>query len=378
MSLFQQSALTYTSAKNQVARSAGMVTDPDLSTMAAQAVVQAIERWNNKKAWTFLLTTAPTFSFDSSLGQDYNLPADFAGPYSVRDITNKRNFMPIQQRLWDWGDPTATPGAPIMYGMFQQGGDGKLRLYPIPSNSGKISLKYYRQLTLPMESLTVSGCASSATRITFASSSSSIGSDILTVSSGASTCRVGEVLTTQNGFAAGATIKDIISDTQIQMSVAATGGSTDPASFGNTILTTSSGTFAGVRRGAGITVSGVATGTTIQRILSLTQVELSQPVSTAVASGVSTISSESQLLDIPANFERGILALAKFYYLRDKGGDEERIQGWKREADEAFAEAMANDATTPEEQPGFLPGYLGPDTTYPASPNDIRWAWAEW
>jgi hypothetical protein len=379
MNLFQQSSLTYTAAKLQVVRSAGAVTDTDLSTMAGQALTAAVERWNNKKAWSFMLCTAPTFSYDTSLGADYNLPPDFAGPYNLKDTYNKRNLTPKQQREWDWADPTGTPGTPACYGMFLQGGTGKLRLYPTPASYGQLSLKYYRKMAIPMESLTVTGCTCSASRVSLTHAVTTTGSDIVSVTSGAGACYSGEVFTVTGGLTAGTTILDVRSDTSLQVSAVATGAVDVTGTVGGTVVTTTTvNGFAGVRRGVTVTGTGVATGSTVRRVIDATTLELSLPISAAMSNVSLTFDSATQWMDIPADYERGIISLAKYYYLRDKGGDEARVQGWQQESEKAFAEALANDATVTDEQIGFKPGYLGPNDNIPASPNDIRWAFTDW
>jgi len=376
MSLFQQSTITFTDAKAIVTGSAGTVTDTALTKMGAIAICQAIEKWNAKRAWNFLTTTAPTFSIDPSLGADYLLPPDFSGAYSARTTTtNKRNLIPVSQREYDWFDPYGMTGTALYYSPYIIGTLGKVRFHPTPSVYDTVVLKYYRKMSLPMASTTtLSGCTCSTTRTTFAGIPVVSGSRDVTVSS-TSGLYVGEKVDHDTHFiTAGTTISDIKSSTVLTLSAAATGSGTGALTIGSTIMTVSSTN--GIRAAAGVSGTGIASGTTVLRVLDGTTIQLSAPITAAISSV--TFSSEGQFLDIPADYERGILSLAKYYYLRDKGGDEERIKGWKQEGQEAFQEAIANDNTNTDDQQGFQPGYLCPNTSFPSNPNDIRWAYTDW
>jgi len=63
-------------------------------------------------------------------------------------------------------------------------------------------------------------------------------------------------------------------------------------------------------------------------------------------------------LDLPEDFEAGLLSLAKYYFLVDKGGEPERIAAWKEEGLAALSQARSMELNQPDQTPGFLPGYL--------------------
>lgn len=75
-------------------------------------------------------------------------------------------------------------------------------------------------------------------------------------------------------------------------------------------------------------------------------------------------------LDLPQDYELGFLGLAKYYFLLDKGGNDQRMAGWKADGEAALEAAEARDLQLPDTEMGFLPGaYV---STYGFNPNDIR------
>lgn len=379
MAIFQQSSLTYSAAKTIVTTAAGTVTDSDLLTLSGHAIQQAIERWNNKRYWTFLLTTAGTIGVDPSLGQDYLLPPDFNAPYDLRTLSNKRMLIPMTQREYGWADPYQQPGTPFFYGMFNSGGLGKLRLYPSPVSTDTLTLHYYRRMAIPMDTTsTDASCSVASNRLTFTGATTVSGSNVLTVASGAASAYPGEVITHAN-VPNGTTVSYVAMDTQIIMSANATASGAATATLGMTIATSTTTTaFNGFRPGAALTAPSQLAGLTVQRVIDPQTLQFSGPASATFNNQIITGDSSNTLLDLHADFERGILSLAKFYYLTDKGGDPQRIQSWDAEAKAAFAEAINRDSTVADDQLAFQPGYLAPQSSYPMNPNDIRWAWTDW
>jgi hypothetical protein len=75
-------------------------------------------------------------------------------------------------------------------------------------------------------------------------------------------------------------------------------------------------------------------------------------------------------LDIPSDFEPYIIALAKAYFLADKGGNPERMQFWWNVAMEGLDKARAAAVRSPDYRAAFRPD-IGIST--PAwNPNDVR------
>lgn len=77
---------------------------------------------------------------------------------------------------------------------------------------------------------------------------------------------------------------------------------------------------------------------------------------------MSVPSSDGALLDIPIDFEWGILSEAKSIFLFEKGGYENSAAFWAGKAREAFAAAALTDSKHPDKVFAFLPGYLRPSS----------------
>lgn len=379
MAIFPQCSITLSDARADVAQSSGDQGDTEMETLAYKAIRQAIERWNHYHPWVLLLNTADDIGVDSSLGQDYLLPPDFGMIYNVKSAANSRNLRPLTQREYDWADPFAQPGTPTHYGLYRVGAVGKIRLYPTPAGGDRISVKYYRRLNIPMQSVAVGSSTTSASDVTLTGCTLVSGSTTLTsTSTNMGNIYVGAVLANAN-ITAGTTVVRINSSTELVMSAAATGSaSAQSVTVGlNLLQNSTAGAFNNVRIGAPVSGTGVAAGTTVYRIITPTSLVLSAPTTSAINTTV-TFDSSSTLLDIPADWERGVIAQAKYYYLTDKGGDSQRIQGWRDEADRALSEAKGKDNMVTDDLLGFQPGYLAPQVYYPLNPNDVRWAWSDW
>lgn len=75
-------------------------------------------------------------------------------------------------------------------------------------------------------------------------------------------------------------------------------------------------------------------------------------------------STDGTALDIPIDFEWGIMAEAKAIFLAEKGGYDALAAFWAAKAKEALVLAIATDTKQPDEDAGFLPGYMNvPSTT---------------
>lgn len=380
MALYAQCSLTLSDARKDVAQTAGAQNDTDMLTLAAKAIRQAIERYNNHHPWNFLLLEAPLFGLDSTLGSDYPLPADFGYIYDIRSTTNtKRVIRPMTQREYDWTDPVQTPGTPTTYGLINAGGTGLIRFYPPPAAGDLIQMVYYRRLAIPMESVTVASCTTTASDYTDSNATTVSGSNILTLGTAITPTTVwpGAVIANA-GIPVGTTLVRTLTSTTVQMSAAATASATgQTVTFGMNILTTTTANgFNNIRLGVPVTVSGVVGGTTVSRIISTTKLLLSV-ASTSAVSGSAVFDSTNVLLDIPADYERAVMALAKYYFLTDKGGEAERQAAWKEEAQTGMIEAKNKDSTIPDDLLAFQPGYLAPQAYYPLTPNSVAWTFMD-
>lgn len=382
MALYAQCSLTLSDARKDVAQSAASQNDPDMLTLAAKAIRQAIERYNNHHPWNFLLLEAPVFGIDGTLGSDYPLPADFGFIYDVRTTTNnKRVIRPMTQREYDWMDPFQNTGIAQTYGLLNSGGTGTIRFYPPLSSGDLVQLDYYRRMALPMESVTVATSSTITNDYTDSNASITNGSNVLTLGTAVTptTFYPGAVISGPAGIPAGTTVVTILTSTTVQMSKNATAtASAQTANFGLNILTTTvANGFNNVRLGAPVSGAGIAAGTTVSRLISTTKVLLSTATAAATGSISVTFDSTSVLLDIPADYERAIMALSKYYFLTDKGGEAERQAAWKEEAQVGMIEAKNKDSTIPDEILAFQPGYLAPQPNFTLTPNSIAWSWMD-
>lgn len=88
---------------------------------------------------------------------------------------------------------------------------------------------------------------------------------------------------------------------------------------------------------------------------------------------ITIASATANTLDIPEDHELGVLSLAKYFYLLDKGGPTERLQGWGGIAEDELKKAIAADKRIPDAEIYLTPGaaidsYAGivnPNTTIP-------------
>lgn len=157
-------AVTFASAKIIVARTIGGANDADQLTIAGNAINQAIEEWNLRQKWNFLLIDNSLSPIAIAAGQqNYQLPTALREPYDARLIvTNKRSLQYIEQRDIDRviRDQTVT-GVPVYYNLFRGSNDfaagtpasqaGWIRLYPTPNynQAGDLYVKYYRTISQP-------------------------------------------------------------------------------------------------------------------------------------------------------------------------------------------------------------------------------------
>ena len=69
-------------------------------------------------------------------------------------------------------------------------------------------------------------------------------------------------------------------------------------------------------------------------------------------------------IDIPQDYENYILALAKAFFLIDKGADDSKWGFWKQFAEEGMTIAKGSDARVPDDDLVLIPGHS--ITPYPA------------
>jgi hypothetical protein len=150
---FQQSTLTFNDAQTRVAQSAALQGNTDLLTRAGQAVQFAFQHWNNVQAWPYLLKVGTGINVVPTV-QDYALPSDFKEVYDVRLTALNRTLQYLPRRQYDravWNQTAQND--PTHYTLYLSGLDtGQITLIGIPSNSDVLVLRYYRRMSMPVQS----------------------------------------------------------------------------------------------------------------------------------------------------------------------------------------------------------------------------------
>jgi hypothetical protein len=164
-------SLTFAQAKINVARTIGGSNDADQLTIAGDAIKVAIEEWNLRQKWNFLLVDNSATLIPLVAGtQSYQLPTAMREPYDARLVTtNKRTLQYAEQSEIDRviRDQTVM-GVPAYYNLFRGGATfdaaspasqaGWIRLYPMPNYSttvGSLYVKYYRTITEPVADIDI-------------------------------------------------------------------------------------------------------------------------------------------------------------------------------------------------------------------------------
>jgi hypothetical protein len=92
-----------------------------------------------------------------------------------------------------------------------------------------------------------------------------------------------------------------------------------------------------------------------------------------ITNGLTT--SDSSIIDFPRRFQTTLLALAKMYFLGDRGSDE-NLQFWTQLAMDGLQRARAEDEWTPDEDSSIVPGVVAYRRPY--DPNDITPFLGDW
>ena len=314
----RQSTLTFGDAKIRVCESAGTTTDPESLLRAGRAIQSAMRIWNNRANWKWLRLTTEEIPVTAQ-EDTYTIPVLCKAVHTVRmtgDFPRTLQFIGRRQlnRMNQRQDMAYRPWA---YDLFRSTSDnGKIRLIDIPSVNESMVIDYYRQMVIP--------------------------------------CYV--TLTSTHSYDADSTIFPV------------------PSSSGMTVGSPLIST--------GATVNLFATPTTITSIVSKIQLIVADAIPESIGQDehVQTIvvGGDTELIDIPADYEDGIVALGTYIYLINRGSGGPRLQYWQAESERRLQEAIAaNFEDTPDEELAILPPYMF-DNTIPLGPNDIRWANLGW
>lgn len=122
---------------------------------------------------------------------------------------------------------------------------------------------------------------------------------------------------------------------------------------GASLVTTATNGFDGITIGTTCTGSGITAGTYVQGITSATTLTLS---ATATSSNVTiTFGGDTILLDVPLDWQWGIIAGARHRFLMDKGTHLDLAAYWKKIEEEELMKAKSKNVRNPDEDLVFLP-----------------------
>jgi len=150
-------------------------------------------------------------------------------------------------------------------------------------------------------------------------------------------------------------------------------------SLGDTTIAVSStkGMTTGSRL-SGLTAIDNANGSVyITNIYSATSLGINVWPANTPQTGNLHVGGDTEFIDVPADYESGILSTATYKYLINKAGGGTRLDYWRVQSETAINEALAeNLKDTPDQELAFMPPYYY--DTQILSPNDIRWADMGW
>lgn len=121
---------------------------------------------------------------------------------------------------------------------------------------------------------------------------------------------------------------------------------------GTTTITGAAGAFAGAQLGAAVTGSNVGAGAVVTAVTG-TSITVSV-VSTASGATTIAIGATTDFLDIPADYEDGLIAWATHHFLINNGESEVRLNYWQSYAAEVLARAKAENHYEEDEEVTFV------------------------
>lgn len=154
---------TFDTAKVWVARTIGGQNDPDQLAAAGDAIKEAIQEWNLRRNWNFLLMDNSDDPIDVEAGTElYTLPSTIREPHSARLLSQNRTLSYVIQRDVDRAVRSqSTQGIPTHYTLYNgstpfsadtlENQVGWVKLIPIPSYSSldELLIRYYRTIRDP-------------------------------------------------------------------------------------------------------------------------------------------------------------------------------------------------------------------------------------
>lgn len=313
MALFQQSSLTFGSAKQFIAEQASKQQTTEMLDRAGRSLQAAIKVWN-KYNWTWLLSTA-SLTFTSA--GTASLPYDFREAYSLTWVGSNRRWIPARnRRSYDrlYGSDAVRAGAPTRYDTYLRGGFGTLSVLGASASSGTANLNYYRKMAEP--------CA-----ITFASarvSATGLSHLLSTAVATFANAKVGNIFIPSTGWATASS----------NVIVTAVSQAPDPG-----------GTLG---------------------LVGLVYLDTAASATSSAVTGA--IGSDSHFLDIPGDYEWDIVNMAAAHFIAGVGGPDSKLQEFKELAANGLQRAMSDDASEEDMDISFMPP-LADTEQYPWNPN---------
>jgi len=150
LSLFQQSNYSFGEAKRWVATQAGKQSTDEMLARAGDSIVAAVQHWNSKANWDWLITTAASISVTSATAL-YALPYNFKDMYTATLTAGgyPRTLKAKEKRLFTRYNPAPVPTTPFQYDLLYKGGSGLIELLPSSDSTGTLDLVYYRKMVVP-------------------------------------------------------------------------------------------------------------------------------------------------------------------------------------------------------------------------------------
>jgi len=142
------SSLTWADAVLSVASAASGAHQAENKQVARQSLRETIQYWNSRKRWQFLQVLADDITLVA--GTDtYDLPTNFAKPYTALLLGSETPLTYLPRRLWDkFTGGYAISGRPCYYTLFNAPTTGQVQLLPPPDSAadGPLKIRYYRNM----------------------------------------------------------------------------------------------------------------------------------------------------------------------------------------------------------------------------------------
>lgn len=268
------------------------------------------------------------------------LPYDFKDVYDLRITTGgyDRTLVGIPRRLYDRViQQQGTSGYTIGYDLFQQGSNNVLSLEPAPNSAGTYDLKYYRRMWVPCTIAAVAGRLGT-------DGGSYLSSPVIAYTSSAFSATLGSMLYATAGAGVTTRFLQAVRIIDIQEAI-------DPITeFGPYIVSS-----------CGINVPYL-------KITLDPDVLLRDTGAGGIGDGAftsATIGGDSYTLDIPEDYENGIIAWAVHHFLSALGAPESRLAYFIKLANDELAEALKANELYEDQDTGFELGDLGAGSYHP-------------